>query len=190
MKLFYPLILSLFFVSCWNFDRYKPTPMPAIVKAWVPVYGVDSIYKKIEYVDSVHPVRNAGKIYVSGKYILQAETNEGVHIIDNSNPANAKRIGFIKINGCQEIAMKGHYLYTNNYNDLITIDLSSLSNPTVTSRLKNAFNGLGATSAAWYAPPPQRGYYACAYYYPDSVIVAWRQDSVQTISRCIGGSPE
>src|SRR5690349_6909685 len=129
MKHIDPVILSLAFVSCWHYPKYRYTPLPVVVKAWIPVYGSDTAYKKIQYVDSVHPIRNAGKIYVSGRYILQSETGEGIHIIDNTTPSKARRIGFIKINGCQEIAMKGNYLYTNNYNDLITIDVSSVSNP-------------------------------------------------------------
>ncbi|MEX6688315.1 hypothetical protein QTN47_12450 [Danxiaibacter flavus] len=187
MKLIYPLLTCLLFSACFSpWSGYNPDPLPPIVKAWVPVYGPDSIYKKVTYIDSAYPVRNAGKIYVLGRYIYQAETGEGIHVIDNATPSNARRIAFIKINGCQEIAMKGNYLYTNNYNDLITVDLSVASKATVVSRQKNAFTALSSSSAYWYLPPPQSGYCVCANNYPDSVIVSWREDSVTTKDHCVG----
>lgn len=186
MKLIYPLLTSVLLSSCFGtWSRSAVEELPPIIKAWVPVYGWDSIYKKVTYIDSVYPVKNAGKIYVLGRYIYQAETGEGIHVIDNAVPSKARRIAFIKINGCQEIAVKGKYLYTNNYNDLITVDLSVASKATVVSRQKNAFTALSANANYWYLPPPQSGYCVCVKDYPDSVIISWREDSVKTREQCV-----
>lgn len=66
-------------------------------------------------------IENAGKIYRYGDMLFVNELYEGVHVIDNSNPKNPNHIGFIKIIGNVDIAMKGNYIYADNAVDLVTL---------------------------------------------------------------------
>lgn len=84
-------------------------------------------------------VKNPGKIYFREGYLFLNEKYEGVHIIDNRNPENPIKLGFLKIPGSIDMAANGNYLYVDNAVDLVTIDLSDQNNPQVVSRKKNVF---------------------------------------------------
>ena len=80
-----------------------------------------------------------GKIYIKDNYVFVNELYKGVHIINNTDPGSPQNEGFIRIPGCQDIAILGNYLYADNAVDLITIDLSMLPTINVTSRIKNIY---------------------------------------------------
>lgn len=80
-----------------------------------------------------------GKIYIKENYIYISEKYKGVHIIDNTYPTDPSNIGFIRIPGCLDMAIKGNYLYVDNAVDLITIDLSELPTMVVTKRIQDIF---------------------------------------------------
>lgn len=152
--------------SCYTDNTYN-----AKVLGYKPLYSTDANLKLITY-DTPHIVKNAGKIYVYGSYILQCEVGEGIHVINNANPANAKRIGFIKIIGANEISVRNNILYTNSYRDIVTIDINNITQPTEIGRTANAFNVSG------YLPePPERGYYECVDL-TKGVVTGWVIDSV------------
>jgi hypothetical protein len=79
------------------------------------------------------------KIYTKDKYLFISEAGTGVHIIDNSNPKTPIKLGFIKVLGCFDMAIKGNILYVDNATDLVSIELSNLSKINVSSRIVNAF---------------------------------------------------
>ncbi len=64
-------------------------------------------------------LKETGKIYLYGRYIFLNEINKGVHIIDNTNPANPNPVGFISIPGNIDIAVKGNTLFADLYTDLL-----------------------------------------------------------------------
>ncbi len=101
--------------------------------------------------ESSKVLKNTGKIYFYQDYIFINERNEGIHIIDNSNPLQPDNIGFINIPGNVDIAIKGTTLYADNYADLLTIDISNFQQPTLLCRDEDVF------SSYWI--DPQRGYY-------------------------------
>ena len=176
-------LLSLFllpigFSSCFGFFSKPYTGVYVEQKkwAWKPVYTSDTSYRKIAY-EAARPVANAGNIYVKDNFIYQCEIGEGIHITDNTDPASARRTGFIKVTGCEEISIKGNVLYTNNDYDLISIDISNITTPKITSRTKNVFYGDSQMPHSW-EQPSDTGYYQCPMYYSDSVIVRWVKDSV------------
>ncbi len=82
---------------------------------------------------------NPGKIYVFGAYLFVNELNEGVHIIDNSNPASPENKAFIKIPGNVDIAVRGNVLYADSYIDLVALDISSPENAVELKRIENIF---------------------------------------------------
>jgi len=70
-------------------------------------------------------LKNPGKIYILGNYIFLSETNEGIHIIDNSQPTAPKNIAFIPIPGNVDLAVTGNTLYADSYSDLVVFDISN-----------------------------------------------------------------
>jgi hypothetical protein len=142
-----------------------------------PVYGGDTTAKAISYTSQAQPVIVPGNIYVKGNYIFQAEIGKGVHVIDNTTPSLAHRIGFLNIHGCSQISIKGNNLYSNNYDDLVVVDISDAANVKEIGRVKGAFP-LGRRNY-FYTEPVERGYYECPEYKSDSVVISWRKDSVR-----------
>ena len=140
-------------------------------KVWgfKPVYGKfdTSVYSRITYDSTPQSVVNPGNINVNGNMVFQTEVGKGIHIIDNTNPKSAHRIGFIQVYGCTQISTKGNYIYTNNYSDLIVIDMKNLA--AVPKRVVAAFERIDQY-------PPGAGYYECPSY--DKFVVRWVQDSV------------
>lgn len=82
---------------------------------------------------------NPGKIYYKDQTIYLVEKYEGLHVIDNTNPANPVNIGFINLPGCIDIAIKNQSLMADNATDLVAVDISDLSALKVTERIPNVF---------------------------------------------------
>ena len=139
--------------------------------AYVPVYASVQASTNI----SAGPVKattHAGKIYAYGNYLFQVEQNEGIHVIDNSNVQQAHKIAFINIPGASELAIKSNYLYTNNLNDLVVLDLSTINSPTVVYRVEDAFPLINQAY-----PPITGAYFEC----PDpskGIVVGWEEKLV------------
>ncbi len=70
-------------------------------------------------------IKNAGKLYIRGNYIFLNDVDKGIHIIDNSNPANPQNVAFIDIPGNLDMAVKGNTLYADFYTDLVTLDITN-----------------------------------------------------------------
>ncbi len=108
------------------------------------------IYKTLEAIRaegiSMLPARElkkTGKIYSYKNYLIINELREGLHIIDNQNPSNPLPVGFLKISGNIDMAIKGDILYADNFTDLLAIDLSNILQPKIESRQINIFLPLG-----------------------------------------------
>ena len=105
----------------------------------------DPIYKTLDEcragiaAQAPREMRKPGKIYAHGDYLFINEKQEGIHVVDNSDPANPQKIAFWSIPGNVDIAMRGQYLYADQYIDLLTIDITELQNPQVVCRSENAF---------------------------------------------------
>ena len=153
-----------------------PDPAFSGTKVWgnKPIYGVDTIAKKIAYINQPQPVLLPGNIYVKGNFLFQVEIGRGMHIIDNTVPSSAHRIGFITINGCSQISIKGNSLYSNSYDDLVVVDISSPDNVKEISRVAGAFPE--GRVYYMYSQPLESGYYECPVY--DKIVLGWRKDSV------------
>ncbi|MBP6811367.1 MAG: hypothetical protein KA138_07595 [Saprospiraceae bacterium] len=95
-------------------------------------------------------MRQPGKIYALGHYLFINEKQEGIHIIDNSDPSNPHNIAFWSIPGNVDIAIQDQMLYADQYIDLLTINIADLQNPQIVCRSENVFPLFGYN--------PQRGY--------------------------------
>ena len=116
-----------------------------------------SVFYKAEKRELVHP----GKIYYRSPYLFVNERYKGVHVINNSNPANPVNEGFIVAPGCIDMAAKGDVLYIDNAVDLVAFDVVEKK---VTNRIKDVFPEPAA--------PDQSVYYGTRQ--PDLVIVGWK----------------
>jgi hypothetical protein len=99
---------------------------------------------------SPRELRQPGKIYAFGDYLFINEKKEGIHVVDNSDPANPQRIAFWSIPGNVDIAIRGDRLYADQYMDLLMVDISDFQNPQLVCRTENAFPLFGFD--------PQRGF--------------------------------
>lgn len=79
------------------------------------------------------------KIYTKDGFLFISESFRGIHVINNSDPANPVKMGFIKVVGCLDMAIKGTTLYVDNATDLVSIDMTDAAKPVVTKRIKDVF---------------------------------------------------
>jgi hypothetical protein len=94
-------------------------------------------------------------IYVMGTTLYQVESGKGIHVLSFNNPSNPQKLAFIEVPGAQEISIKGSYLYTNNYNDLVVLDIAELTDVKVIKRMKDLFTFTTMDT------PPLPGYFEC-----------------------------
>jgi len=86
-----------------------------------------------------YAIQTAGKIYIRGNYLFVNEKYKGIHVFDNSNPASPVNLAFLNIPGNVDLAVKGNYLFADNYVDLIVLDISNLNTPVEVARIKDIF---------------------------------------------------
>ncbi|MCT4580734.1 MAG: hypothetical protein N4A35_04885 [Flavobacteriales bacterium] len=84
-------------------------------------------------------IQNPGKIFIDENVLLIGEENEGIHVFDNTTPASPSPVSFIQIPFNKEFYIEDNIIYAETQYDLIKIDVSDLSNPTLIDRLENAF---------------------------------------------------
>lgn len=82
---------------------------------------------------------NPGKIYFKDNYIFIVEEMKGIHIFDNTNPANPVNQAFIEVPGNADIAVKGDILFADSYIDLVAIDISNPASIRETGRVQKVF---------------------------------------------------
>lgn len=115
-------------------------------------------------------IHNPGKMYLKGPYAFINERYEGVHIVDNQDPAHPRNIGFLRIPGSLDLSMRGNLLYVDNAVDLVGLDLSNPAQVRVVSRVRNVFPELAlpepATIEAGYQPENRPA---------DAVVVGWQK---------------
>ncbi len=78
-----------------------------------------------------------GKIYVKDDMLLINEMGKGIHVVYNENPADPKKVAFVKIPGNIDVAMKGDIIYADNYMDLVTLNTKTGSINRVKGVFKN-----------------------------------------------------
>ena len=171
MRLTYLLLLSLLLNSCTNDnDAVKNTN---IINAFVPIYMQLTDVENIQTEPATATVK-AGKIYAYGNYIFQNDQYKGFHIINNSNPANAQKVAFLKVPFSTEIAIKGSFLYCNNVSDLVVFNITNPTAPVLVKRVKNAFPLIDQTY-----PPVTNTYFECVDK-NKGIIVGWEQKRIVT----------
>jgi hypothetical protein len=90
-----------------------------------------------------------GKIYVKGDYLFINEIKQGIHVVDNSDPANPRFVSFINIPGNGDIAVRDQTLYADSFSDLVALDISEPDKAKETGRVKNVFKNGSFDGGAW-----------------------------------------
>lgn len=67
-------------------------------------------------------LQQPGKIYVKDDMMLINEMGKGIHVVYNENPADPKKVAFVRIPGNIDVAVKGDIIYADNYMDLVTLN--------------------------------------------------------------------
>ena len=146
----------------------EPEARTGEILAYAPVYATQTQVDDIG-ITTPKVTTKAGKIYAYQQYLFQVEQAEGIHIIDNTNPREARKIGFLKVPFCTEIAIRGNYLYTNHVNDLVVFNLFNIEAPQLVKRLEDAFPQIDQKH-----PPFNNTYFECAD--PEKgIVVRWEQ---------------
>jgi hypothetical protein len=126
----------------YDWDDYE---YPAIVPK---LMSKDDLVNSIKFAPARDLVK-PGKIYTKDNLLFVNEKYEGVHVIDNADPANPVKLGFIEVPGCIDIAMKASTLYVDNATDLVAINIADPKNPMVTERMREIFPPL-TNNEAYY----------------------------------------
>ncbi len=155
------MLLVLSMVSCKDssieFRKYM---------ANVPQYmSYDDMRQPVKST-AANAIQSAGKIYIQGNYLFVNEKYKGIHVFDNTNPASPVNLTFIDIPGNVDLAIRGNYLYADNYVDLVVLDISNIYAPIEAARIKDIFP---------YTIPEASGTYPIANIDQEKgVIVGWQ----------------
>lgn len=148
--------IVVLFTGCFK-DHVKRTQT---YKIYTPVYEKRELVLNSINGNAAEAIEQAGKIYIKDHFVYLNEVNKGIHVIDNSNPANPQRVAFLSLPGNTDIAIKGHTLYADMYSDLVAVDITDIHNTKITKTINNFFPG----RAQFYGQPT---------FLNDMVIVDW-----------------
>ena len=108
-------------------------------KVYAPVIEkLSTIRQRIKNA-SAKKISEIGKISVLNNHVYLVSPNNGIHVINNSNPASPINESFIVLPGCNDIAISGNILYADCYSDLVAIDISDPTNIKVVKTILNHF---------------------------------------------------
>lgn len=145
------LVLALVAGACT--DIAEPTGTRTGMK---PIYA-PKINAFDIHTEAARTMEDPGKIYLYGNYVFIVEKAEGIHVIDNTDPSNPVKVNFIRVTGINDVAVKGHHLYADNISDLVAIDISDISEVTVSKRVKDVY-----PIDQMFYPSNYSGYFECA----------------------------
>jgi hypothetical protein len=93
---------------------YKPDYSPILMER-------TALDTSVQYVPNAMSILDPGNICVFKNWILLVEHYKGVHVIDNTDPFNPIRVGFLRVPGCQSVAVGNGVLYVDNAVDLVGV---------------------------------------------------------------------
>jgi len=104
------LLFSILLFSGFSYNGVEYIPM---------LMDRTELETSVQLVSSALPIRNPGRIYIYQNWLLLVEQYKGIHLIDNADPANPVRRGFLRVPGCQSMAVRNGVLYVDNAVDLV-----------------------------------------------------------------------
>lgn len=145
------------------------------VYANVPVYMSYADFRSsFEYIDGIKPMAAPGNIFIHNDFIFVSDEDRGIHIVNNSNKSAPYFVGFMNIPGNTQLAVKDDILYANSFVDLLTIDISTISNPQLVNRMYDVFS---------YSLPAVDDEYPTADISKDKgVVIDWKIEKTKDVS--------
>ncbi|MEM9325793.1 MAG: hypothetical protein AAGA85_09060 [Bacteroidota bacterium] len=134
----YPLILFLAALTLCACDDFG-TATVTYTKG-TAIYGDLEALRQTPLLGGAREITDAGKIYLGGDVLLIGEEGEGIHVVDNTDPENPVPRSFLTIPGNREFFVDGSTLYAESLYDMLKIDISNLSAPSLVAREENAFS--------------------------------------------------
>ena len=132
------LVLLLFFAlaGCTKDDCLQVETYTHVEPIFVPRDSVENLPIRWE---TPRDLTTPNQIYYHNDRLYLNERGEGLHVIDNSDPADPVQLGFLRATGNQNLAIRNGILYLDSYTDLLTLPLATLENPTDVTRISNVF---------------------------------------------------
>ena len=101
-------------------------------------------------VEPARTLQKPGKIYTKDGYLFINELKEGIHIIDNRNPASPQQLSFLRVPGNGDMAVRNNILYADSYMDLVAFDISDPAKPREVNRVASVFPN-GQFEGGWWS---------------------------------------
>lgn len=152
MNRFFFLMTILFSVSFSSCSREEDL----ITEGYKPIYIEKSAINTVRS-GGPEPLVNPGKIYLYNTLVFVNERGRGVHVVNNATPSSPVKTHFIHIPGNYDVAIRNNMMYADNASDLITLDISDLTN----IQVKNRIQGVYSVERQMY-PDFATGYFECA----------------------------
>ena len=150
-----------------------------------PVFMSNETFRNSVKVSNVpQTISGIGKMCFYNNYLYISELNKGIHIINNTDPANPQVTGFIQILGNADLAIRNGLLYADSFIDLVWFDVTNPAYPELKGRLDSIF------PTALPLPPNHYGIdYAKTYSGKNNgIVIGWElKEKTEEISRYTGG---
>lgn len=133
----------------------------------------DKLNNEIIEWQAPQPINNPGKIYYKDEFIFINQQFKGVHVVQSKAEGELKKVGFIRIPGNLDVAVKDSIMYADNASDLIALDLKHLLSQREVRITKRVDNALPA-----FLPPdngriPEK--FKPENRPPNTVIIRWKE---------------
>ncbi len=129
-------LICFILISC---DRDDSNDGYEMVSVATPEFMSLDVFRTSVEVTTPTEIIKSGKIYVYKDLVLVNDVDKGIHIIDNSNPENPKKVAFIRIKSNKDMEIKGDFLYADSLMDLVIFDISNINNIKEVERLEDVF---------------------------------------------------
>ncbi len=147
--------------SCWLFN-FEDDPIAEPQTIYEPVYATRAELVDIK-VQNPKPTTKNAKIYLKDQFIFVNDSRDGFHIVDNSDPANPKKLKYLKALGSTDVAIRNNILYLNQATDLVALKINTSTNEVqVLKRIENVFPAIQSPDGFDGAPMT------------DKIIVDWK----------------
>jgi hypothetical protein len=168
MKTTYTTVILLFIAVVFSGceDKYYETFVGNS-----PVYMSYEDLRSAVLLSPSQEIEKPGKIYFKDNYIFINEIMKGIHVLDVSDPASPDNIGFIKVPGNVDIAIKEDVLYADSYIDLVAIDVSDLTDIHEVGRVEDIF--------PYTLPEYDTGYRIGEIDEDQGVVIGWEVEKIK-----------
>ncbi len=139
--------------SCGNREEDE-----LVVMGMAPIYLAADDFSQIRS-EPPREFGELGTIVNVGDYIFINELRKGIHVIDNSNPDDPKKVKFWNIPGNTLFTIDGNLLYADNSVNLLIIDIREPNNIKVVSYLSDVY--IKDQPLSPRPPSIYKGYFEC-----------------------------